>query len=643
MKFFDVFSNGSEVCYVFPFRLSVALVPQGSKENSGSQNAYEHWKEDVSDKLLRSADNSNSDFLISWTGISNGFSNNEEFVPSCFFKGKISNSNIMSELSDKLNKDIDDPNVSMEVNLIEIRLWEFGFGSIRIISKITKVGSKIPKESLFDSLEKYKIVISHKTADGTTKSSFVNCIRSKIVGKIDNCLKPEGWGDCALYQSFAEKAMSYKEINYDSIGELLQPRVFFKAEAVDESKYESKMKCLKKYLHEVQSEHYSSPDVPSIYISEDRMIVVSLQTEVDNLHNSVFETTVAYCSFYQYLDKVGNIYELFSDAYYEQLVKEKNRKHRNRFKEIFSNLFPRGRESIIVQERRNVNTIHQEIIAIFVMLNHAINVFNSSQLHCNALRCSFIGRLVESLGCSYLSKNVDKKYGNIEQNHVKIDSIASREALEGGNKTYKIATALFTLFIYSLRAYDLRQVYSENIWYYFRDQLVPLVIIIIILLFIFRSTLLYYFIGRSFEKAKILQFRRSQMHNKQYFKKYFDNSELWIVLDQPYNFNYKLIQRTYEFAIKIIYILLYVRFLLRVFDIAIKIIEYCYWLILALAIIWLFTYSPPSPDPIPSPSTTLSTVTTESTPYMASPKAFENCFPCHSSNTSRITNTKILN
>ena len=605
-------ANNVRLCFVSTFRLNVPFERERDSDSgllrvygdsyptdnrieispdsdSGLLRVYGDWKEDVESKFQETSGR----YSLSWSAPNEVSSGQQNFADGCFLESSVNDLDGFTSILEKLDVFA---GLYPWVTFLKIRLWEFGFGSV-------KVGVS------FASLESDKIIEieEKKIIDELKKENFYLKLESLIESDII-CRCRSGDESDSSSQSFAEKVMQYKEKKIEQqVGKLSESLVLVEFN-VEDSEFSNQSNLLSKSLYDVSTEKKSPVENFNMFCSEDRDVIVFLRVGDDDSSKNIAERILVQVSFLQYTRFVGKIYLLFFLSNFKKLYKEKQFKGPIEINKIN----PRGRESIIAQERRKVNLIYEEIEIISQVIyesNYQMNSLFASDA--NIINCRIHNGLSSILNFTALQSIVKDKYSNIEYQYNKIDKTASYEASIGQARSYKILGVVSSLFIFFLSGYQNNLDWSLSI---------SLVVIMLILLYVLRNWF-HYMWARVFEQLEIYRHKKLEIyrHKKKKDsasssddKSRLSNDKLWILMDQKN----KCI-KTMFWLYLVPFILLYVAIFL------IKLIEYLFWLLFIFVVVYLLILGNPQtsvPKDPETPSSTPTTIDTSLPPKISVPE-----------------------
>ena len=129
MELVDIFPNGTQVCFVSPFRLGVPFISENDRDNE-SQYIYDKWESDISSKLTEKINSSGTDYMFSWNEMS-GDRSDEKFAPNCFLTGEAMDCYVKNKYYRELGRHLSFSGIVFTIRSVGIKIWEFGFGSIK--------------------------------------------------------------------------------------------------------------------------------------------------------------------------------------------------------------------------------------------------------------------------------------------------------------------------------------------------------------------------------------------------------------------------------------------------------------------------------------------------------------------------------
>ena len=570
-------ASNVRLCFVSTFRLNV---PFERERDSASVllGAYGGWKENVVSKLKKES----GSYSLSWSAPNERSSVQQNFTTGCFLESSVKDLNEYTSILSKL--DVFD-GLSPKITFLEIRLWEFGFGSVR-------VGVS------FASLESDKIIEieEKKIIDALKKENFYLKLESLIESDII-CRCRSGDESDSSSQSFAEKVRQYEGKKIEQqVGKLSESLVLVEFN-VEDSEFSNQSNLLSKSLYDVSTDKKLSVDNFGMLFSEDRDVIVFLGVDDDSSKN-IAERIFVQVSFLQYVCTIWEMYEMFSVA---------NLRRLNRIKSLkpikINKLYPRGRESIIVEERRMVNSIHEEIECISMAMSKSDYLINSRLTSDTNIKTNNI------LNCVSGALNLDawqniaaKKYNSVEAQYRKIDKIASDEASTGQARSYNLAGVLIFLFIFFLRGYYENMENYNNIT---RDRIIPLALLSIILLYVSRAFISY---GVAWTSVKIEIFKHKKSKNPVSLSE----DRLWILMKQESRWD------------RVIYgLCLPTNRILHLLLLCVQFVDWMFKIIVVIAILYLLTIGNPQ-TPVPknpkTPSNTPTTIDTSLSPKIHVPE-----------------------
>ena len=531
-----------ELCLVSTFRLNVPF-RTGSNSDSGLLGAYGDWKADVKSELKKKSDS----YSLIWDDPKKSQSDHQNFVAGCFLESRVENFGSSTSPSARLDAFA---NLSLEVTFLEIRLWEFGFGSVKVgVSFASLESDEITEKEIISELKDNKFC-----------ENLELLIESEII-----CRCKSGDGSDSSTKSFAEKVIHHKEMEIEyQVGKLSEHQALIQIN-VEDSEFSAQADLLSKSLYNIHIEEDLPAENFGIFCSKEKDVIIFLQVANNDSSERIAEMVLIQVSFLQYASAVGKIYLIFFVANLKKLYKAKS----------FwgpiekSKLNPRGRESIIVEERRKVNLIYAEIEIISQVIyesNYQMNSLFASGV--NVANCRIHNGLSSILNFTALQSIVKNEYNNIEYKYNKIDKIASHEESIGQARSYQFAGTIASLFIFFFRGYfnDLTQDYS-----------LPLVVLIIIILYVLRN-FLHRLWSRVFEQFDIYRYKKNSAS--------LSDDKLWILMDKKTNIK------------KMYWICWLGHYSLGAVIFFIKLIEYLYWFLLIFIIMYLLIIgNPQTPNP----------------------------------------------
>lgn len=314
MGFSGIFDSGTQVCFVFPFKFSLSCVIFDDDGN-GVRYDYDRWKRQVSSELIDGNDSSDSCWRFSWYKVpcDSLNSSNCEFLPNCFLRGEITDAAVLKCFDDCLIE-LELNGVVSKVSRLEIKLWEFGFGSIKIVSEVIQNETEDKSEAIGELLDNFQTLVNKKLS---------KVLKSKIDREIIKRCNLRGQDDAKVVTSFAERDIQYKnEDGSKSEFDLLDPIVIVQCEAKDENDFKSKNDVLSSDLHGMKIENKIINSRLGIYISDNRKSVVSIFQQNSKVSDEIMETVIVHKNFADHCNIIYRTYEPFLSSYYEKIAKE---------------------------------------------------------------------------------------------------------------------------------------------------------------------------------------------------------------------------------------------------------------------------------------------------------------------------------
>lgn len=527
--------NDIELCFVSTFRLNVPFQAE-SNSDSGLLGAYEVWKADVKSKLKEKTESSS----LIWIDPNENLTNRQNFAPGCFFYGKVRNVRGFTCILKTLN--VFD-NISPEINLLEVRLWKFGIGSVRIKINLKSLSNndifRLKENEIIAKLDKFnkilEVLIEHEI--------------------IRRCASTNG--NDPGRQSFTEEVIKYKKMETEQpIGKLLRHQILFKLNVKD-SKFSFQSYQLSKGYYNVCSDKNSPAENFDMYCSNEKDIVVFLQVGNNDSAECFTERILVQVFFLQYFGRISEIYKMFFTANLTKLNQEQGFWSRL----ILAKMYPKGRESVIVNERKSINYIYKEIEDIEQTIyesNHQVDSLFASSLD---VRNSKIWNCISNFfNLDEQQRIADEKCCSIKNQYKRMDKIVATEASTGRVRAERLASILGYLIIFSYRGYQ------NNVA---GDTSISLIILTLIFLYIFR-TILNYLAARVFEQYKIFKYRKFKKNMR------LSDTQLWLLINQKnkcvcIGFVFWCIM--YCFMHGVIFI--------------VELMEWLFWIFMVLAIIYL--------------------------------------------------------
>lgn len=308
MKFLDIFNSETQVCFVFPFQFNLSCFMFDDKDNE-VQYDFDRWKENVSSVLIGDNNSSNSCCLFSWEKVvdNSSDSSNYEFLPNCFLKGKIADSAKEKCCNDYLCESLF-KEIGLEVNLVEIKLWEFGFGSIKIVLKATSNLLNDKEKLLKEVLDDFQTM---------SKEQFSKILKPKIDCEIIRRCNLQRKSNPEKITSFAEIVLQHKNENYlKSDFDLLDPIIIVKSEVKDESNEQYKGELLSFNFHTMKIKN----NMLEIYFSDNKKLLISMSKQhlgESNKIDEIMETVLIHKDFANYCNSICQAYEAFLSSYHD--------------------------------------------------------------------------------------------------------------------------------------------------------------------------------------------------------------------------------------------------------------------------------------------------------------------------------------
>lgn len=391
------------LCFVSTFRLNVPF-RAGSSSDSGLLGAYGDWKADVASKLKEHGSGS-----FSWSEPKESTSGQQNFVTGCFMEGSAKDLDSFTAILKELDVFA---GLSPKVTFLKIKLWEFGFGSVRvgvdfaslegetvIIIKENKIISKL-KRKFFKKLEsiiKSDIVFPCKSVEGINSSS----------------------------QSFAEKVMQHKEEKIkQQVGKLSESRGLVEFNVKDSDFFTQSDLLSKSSYGTCIEENFG------VFCLKRKDVIAFLQVGDNDSPEYIVERILVQVSFLQYVSAIGEMYEILFAADFKKLRKKYIMKKSFRFNLILAKLHRKGCESIIVEERRKAILICEEIESIVQVISESNNQINSLYDNNISGRNERIWNyLSNDFNLDALQNIVNNKFRGIKRSVKKIDEIVFCEQL----------------------------------------------------------------------------------------------------------------------------------------------------------------------------------------------------------------------
>lgn len=565
-----------ELCLVSTFRLDVPFRKESNSDN-GLRGAYEEWKADVKSKLLEKNDSG----CLTWSTEENS-SGDMDFTKGCFLRGKIDEKKVDEGEVDKvdcfvsiLNKLDGFKGISKQDISIELKLWEFGIGSVKVnIDLKSLVGNNTVEIAENDIIAELGNNGFYTKLELLIESEII--CRFKLNDESDSNIK-----------SFAEKVMQYRDIkSKQPVGKLFDSRILIKLD-VEDSNFAALSTEVSKGLYNLCIEENLPAENFGIYCSKGKDIIVFLHVDSDDSvdsHDSIeyiIERILVQVSFLQYINNVGEIYKMFFVANFRKLNEEKIRQSKR-----INKLFFKGGESVIVRERKNVNLIYKEIDYISQVIsksNYQLNRLFASKL--NFSESKIIECLSNLLNLVTQRDIAEQEYNSIKNEYNKIDKIASDEASTGRARAYHYMNILLLVFLYLYQVYRANIDNDDNVT---RDRILTSVILLLILLYVLRSFVLY-----------LTSYFYKQIEIYKYYKsKDLKPNQLWILMIQK-----KRCIHTIQLILVSAYIFYWI---LQGVIFFVRLSEKVSWILIIILIIYLLRVgAPQTSDPTDTePSTT---------------------------------------
>lgn len=315
MEFSYISNSGTQVCFVFPFKLSLSCVIFEGADKEVKFD-YDRWKEHVVSKLIGCESSSDSCCLFSWDEVTEK-TLNSEFLPNCFLKGKIKCPEKSVCFNDCLSKSVSSK-VRLKVSCVEIKLWEFGFGSVKIVSEITSDEQEVSQKLLSEMHTNFQKFLEPKIGCEIIK-------RCNFQDK-DNSNGMTSFAEIPLQHkmnAFQHKNKDCANYNFD----LLEPIAIVHSEAKDENDYNNAINMQSLGLHRIEIENGIKENNFRIYVSDNGRSIVSIFQQNSEVYdkvifNEIIETTIVHKEFAVYLNEIGRAYEPFLNTYSDKIAKE---------------------------------------------------------------------------------------------------------------------------------------------------------------------------------------------------------------------------------------------------------------------------------------------------------------------------------
>ena len=311
MDLIDIFPHGTQVCFVSPFRLSIPFISENDSENV-SQCIYEKWGIDISSKLTEKINSSGTDYMFSWNKIS-GDCPDDEFTPNCFLMGEAVDCYEKNKCFRELGRYISFSGIVFTIRSIEIKIWNFGFGSIKIVSTINLDKNSVHRNSLNGFIDELQKVISNTRFS----EALENIINNEIIARCDYN------DDLKSNRSFAERVTQHE--NQDDLWshyELSKPQILFMVEVQDRDDFIGKNNIFSIYLHSLQINDKMEENLSELYVSDDKKLVISIWGQCSETFYNLEEVIIVHRDFADYLNKIGETYESFFVPYHDMISKQ---------------------------------------------------------------------------------------------------------------------------------------------------------------------------------------------------------------------------------------------------------------------------------------------------------------------------------
>ena len=412
MKPSDIFNSKTQVCFVFPFQLSLSCAIFDDKAN-GVKYDFERWKKHVSSVLIGDNNSSDSCCLFSWEKID---ASNCEFLPNCFLKGKIEDSIKVKCFNDYLSESLF-KEVGLEVSFVEIKLWEFGFGSIKIVLEMTSDLLNDKQKLLNELLNDFQAMPREK---------FLEILEPTIDCEIIKQCNLHRKSDSREVTSFAEIAFQYQNKNYlKSDFDLLDPIITVRNDTKDKGseKYKDKLALLNLHSMEIKN------DLLEIYFSDSKKLLISMSkqnSEENKKIDEIVETVLLHKDFANYCNLICQAYEAFLSSYHDEIAN----------KSILTKICGPTKSSFAWNwsiEKKCVNAILDEIQELLRINTIKFNAFdrhmNTYLLHSNSNISKCIGEIFE---LNRLRDSNERLFSFVNDRHEKISNCNYRLTLVFG-------------------------------------------------------------------------------------------------------------------------------------------------------------------------------------------------------------------
>ncbi len=428
MELSDIFSSETQVSFVFPFKLSLSCVIFEGKDEE-VQFDYDRWKSRVICKLICHKNSSDGCYLFSWDEVAEDLSDSSscEFLPNCFLKAKIEDSAKLGWLNDCL-RDFKFNGLGLEVSCVEMKLWEFGFGSIKIVSKVISDLLDGEQKSLSEVLDDFQTMLNEK---------FLKILEPKIDYEIiwrcnfqrkDDPKEITSFAEIALKhkkKTFQQKNKDYTKYNFD----LLEPISTVQSKIIDEND-DNVINMQSSGLRRIETKDEIEGNSFKIYISNNRKLLVSIfqqnSEEYDKIKfNEIIETVIVHKEFGVYLNKIGQTYEPFLSTYSDKIAKESIHN---------SKLWPDWHAFAwnVLQEKKGLDTILteiQEVSRISIIMFNTLDSQANSYLSYSNLSTLKIANKIFDLNRIRDSNNelfslVNRYYAKISNHNEKLSLFA---------------------------------------------------------------------------------------------------------------------------------------------------------------------------------------------------------------------------
>ena len=406
MELVDIFPNGTQVCFVSPFRLSVPFISENDRDNEG-QYIYDKWGSDISSKLTEKINSSGTDYMFSWNEMS-GDCSDDKFAPNCFLTGEAMDCYVKNKYYRELGRYLSFSGIVLQVRSVGIKIWEFGFGSIKIVSTIYLAKNSVYRNSLSGFINELQKVISNVRFTEVLENIIDNEIIKRCNFHYNDDLKSN--------RSFAERVIQHNSHdNFLSYYELPNPQILLRVDAEDKDDFIDKNNIFSMHLHSMQVNDKMGENLFELYISDNKKLLISIWRRYSEIFYDLEEAIIVHRYFADYVNKVGEAYESFFVPYYDRISKES----------IFNRIMGPSRRALswnFLKENNCLDSILAEFRQISRMYTTKFNIFGKTAN--NSLSYSdlcIFENSIKYLGLEKIKNSNRMLYSHINSYYAQID------------------------------------------------------------------------------------------------------------------------------------------------------------------------------------------------------------------------------